>query len=853
MNNQKHFLYCMYFWLSCLLLYSNAYSDVYFQGRYEYQLGTEPYDIKYTDVNNDGHIDLIISKKGYYGISLLIGKGDGYFNDQQVYSFFPPESQSQIIFNDEMIPLSFIIHDINNDHINDIIVAIPFVDSISILKGLSGSPYYQRPDQLISFREIDNHSINPEIYPCSIGYGDFDKNGLDDLVIAFYLANKIAILFNDGNGILNNQNRRIVEYTGDMEKLFNPIFVLTLDINDDSYPDVAVANWGSASISIFINNQQGGLTYIDSYATGNYPRYITKGDFNNDHFIDLAVTNSQGNTISVLLGNNDGSFQSNLNYDTGILPICIETLDFNKDSYTDLCVVNRVSNTISLLENNKNGTFFLFRNYIVANKPTHLCISDFNHDDYKDFAIISKDTNNVSIIFGKENGQLINGNFFNAGKEVAFFTTYDIDSDNRQDIITANYNEDSVSILSGIGGGGFDNQLKYKTEHNPKSLVVCNVNNDDHADLAVANYGNDSISIFLGDGKGYFNNCNSFKVGEGPVALTLCHLDNDYYLDLVALNSKSNDLTIRFGQKHCLFKEPFSVHTKVHPMGFIMDDFDEDQLLDTIVLNTATNNVSIYLKGKAFEEQMNDIVTGSEPYSIDSGDFNKDGYQDIVFSNKGSSSVTVLLGDGNGSFYTNNKNEYTVGLSPVSLKLGDLDQDNNQDIVVANVESKNVSVLFGLGDGTFKKAIFYGTGEKPSHIELSDIDQDSDLDIIVANAEDNNILVLHNTKNNTIPFIKEFSAKSTDAKNIYHFICSAISNQVDAVMTYSINFGDGHSDTNDNGIFSHKYTSTGSFSAQCTVDNAGETLIVKPLLINIEKEESNTNCFVSVLFYKLNI
>ena len=833
--------------LCCLQLYNDAYSNVYFQGRFEYQLGSEPYDIKHTDVNNDGNVDLVISKKGRNGISVLIGKGDGYFEDQQIYSFFPAKI-TQVSFTEEMIPMSILIHDMNNDHINDIIVAIPYADSISVLKGSSINPYFQGPDQLITFRDDFDTFDGPDIYPCSLDVGDFDKNGFDDLVIALYKSNKIAVLYNDTGSIIK-KNNRIELFTGDIGKLFNPVFVLSLDVNSDQHMDVAVANWGSACVSIFLNNKNGELIYHDSYKTGNYPQYITKGDFNKDDSIDLAVTNSQGNKISVLFGNNDGTFQSMIAYETGILPICIDTIDFNKDNYKDICVVNMFSNTISLMENNKNGLFTLFKTYSVAKDPSNICINDYNNDSFLDFAIISKETNNVSIILGKENGEFINGRLFKAGKETSYVTTYDIDNDKRQDIITANYEDDTISILKGIGGGGFDNQLIFNTKKKPNSLAMGDVNNDNNVDIAVLNSGSNSISILLGDGNDDFYNCKNYDVGEDPVAFTLCHLDNDQYLDVVTLNSTSNDLLIRFGQKQCLFSEPFSVMSSINnPTNFIMDDFDNDQLLDTIVLNLRTLNLSIFLNGKAFIEQPVNFLTGGDPSSIDSGDFNEDGYRDIVFSNKGSSSVSVLLGDGNGSFYTNQRNDYTVGASPISVKVADIDQDNHQDIIVANFDSKNITILFGNGDATFKESVFYGTGEKPSSIEISDIDNDNDLDIVVANKGDDNVMVLFNTKNNTMPFINDFYAtQRKGAKNIFDFTCSSSSNLISSTTLYSIDFGDGYSDSNTDGLFYHQYNNTGLFSVVCTVENAGETVHVKPLLISIEEEDSNTSCFISIL------
>ena len=92
--------------------------------------------------------------------------------------------------------------------------------------------------------------------------------------------------------------------------------------------------------------------------------------------------------------------------------------------------------------------------------------------------------------------------------------------------------------------------------------------------------------------------------------------------------------------------------------------------------------------------------TASYPLSVAVGDFNNDTRQDIVVANAGSNTVSVLLGYGNGSFQ--DQMTYSVGSEPFSVAAGDFNNDTRLDIVVANYDSDNVSILLGYGNGSFQ-------------------------------------------------------------------------------------------------------------------------------------------------------
>jgi hypothetical protein len=118
------------------------------------------------------------------------------------------------------------------------------------------------------------------------------------------------------------------------------------------------------------------------------------------------------------------------------------------------------------------------------------------------------------------------------------------------------------------------------------------------------------------------------------------------------------------------------------------------------------------------------FAVGTSPQYVVVGDFNGDGKPDLVTANSGSNNVSVLLGNGNGTFQS--AVNYGAGSSPSSIAVGDFNGDGKLDLVVGN--STGVAVLLGNGDGTFQTAMSYGAAI--GQVAIGDFNGDGKLDII---------------------------------------------------------------------------------------------------------------------------
>jgi hypothetical protein len=109
-------------------------------------------------------------------------------------------------------------------------------------------------------------------------------------------------------------------------------------------------------------------------------------------------------------------------------------------------------------------------------------------------------------------------------------------------------------------------------------------------------------------------------------------------------------------------------------------------------------------------------------------------------ANLTSNNVSVLLGNGNGTFQT--AASYATNTGAIAVTVGDFNGDGNSDLAVANLTSNNVSVLLGVGDGTLHSAVNYAVGTAPISLVVGDFNGDGKADLAVANMNGNNVSVL---------------------------------------------------------------------------------------------------------------
>jgi hypothetical protein len=150
--------------------------------------------------------------------------------------------------------------------------------------------------------------------------------------------------------------------------------------------------------------------------------------------------------------------------------------------------------------------------------------------------------------------------------------------------------------------------------------------------------------------------------------------------------------------------------------------------VSNVVFFPVTLPIEFRLGGSAFS-------AGSGPGSVTTADFNKDGKLDLAVGDTGSGDVSIMLGNGNGTFRP--PMTYSVGQGAsfqfFQIAVGDLNADGKLDFVVSDYDDNNVAVFMGNGDGTFQPEVTYVAGPNPTSITIADLNGDGKPDLVVTN------------------------------------------------------------------------------------------------------------------------
>jgi hypothetical protein len=241
----------------------------------------------------------------------------------------------------------------------------------------------------------------------------------------------------------------------------------------------------------------------------------------------------------------------------------------------------------------------------------------------------------------------------------------------------------------------------------------------------------------------------------GTLAPAIGDFNGDGRLDY-AVPTNSGPIVILLGKGDGTFTNGTSIIATAAftPTSAAVGDYNGDGKQDLAVLG-ASGSVNIYLGNGdgTFQAARNYPASPalSTPSSrlLATGDFNRDGIQDLVATNSGLDNVAILLGVGDGSFSP--PVYYTVGTTggagdrPWNVVVGDLNNDGFQDLAMASDGSSSVSILQGVGDGTFKTYITVNTaGSQVGSVAIGDFNGDGIPDLATSSALNNNVYILIN-------------------------------------------------------------------------------------------------------------
>jgi hypothetical protein len=488
-------------------------------------------------------------------------------------------------------------------------------------------------------------------HPQTVLAVDFDNDGITDLISADELSDYVSLLKGFGDGTF----RRVSTLVAGSK----PTDLVFADVNHDGFPDIVAANFLTQNVTVNLGNGTGAFGAKIGSPVSAGPFNLAVGDWNGDGNLDVATANSSQNNVSILRGTGTGTFNTLTQITVGTQPNWILSADFNADGKLDFAVVNTGSDNVQIWRNNGTGTFTL----------------------------------NLTLSTGTGSGPVS-------------ATAADLNGDTRPDLIVAVKNSNLVKVYIANTTGGFNTPVNLSTGNGPRAVGVDDVNKDGFLDLLVAQSyvsGVGELSVLTGNGSGtVWSAPTIISVGPTPVGVATGDFNKDGNLDVVVSSLTGNALSVlqTTGAGAFIVADKIDLGSTTFPSAIAVADFNHDGKPDVVatdesndrVLTARNNGTGGFLAPVA-------ISTGvsSAPEAVVALDTNADGWPDLVTTNAGNDTMSILQNNGSGTLTASNGIALAPCDDPIAIATGDINADGRPDIAYACDISYHICTRRGTG------------------------------------------------------------------------------------------------------------------------------------------------------------
>lgn len=655
-------------------------------------LGYAPQAISLRDADSDGRLDLIAANSLGDSVAVLRGLGDGKF-------------QAPVTCAVGDGPQTVAAGDLNGDGHLDLVTANRYSASLSVLLGLGGG----------AFRTLADHALGDA--PWAVEAGDLNGDGHLDLVTLHPDSKGLLVLRGRGDGTFHVPVTYVLPHAAGTIQL--------LDFNGDGHLDLITASEAGGNVRVLLGAGDGTFPTRRSYVGGT-PRLLALGDLNGDGRTDLITVGSTSGKDSIwtLLARAPETFQ------TRNLPIHF-TAVFNEPvagfAADDVLLggtapgsrevtvtrLNATSYDVAVSGLTGDGTVTM---RIAAGAATDIAGNPSRASTSTDAGAsydVTPPTVTVSQAVGQADPTRAAPLLFTVAfsEPVAGFLAGDIVLGGTAPgaMVSEVTPLDAQSYLVVVGGLTGPGTV---TVTIPAGAVRDAAGNPSGASTSKDNeltYDATTVTIAPAAGQSALTHTQPIHftvefsrpvtdftaedvllggVAPGQPAATVTPLDATTYD--VAVSGLTGRGTV-------------TAHVVA---GAAMDGMGSPSLAssnaDNVVVYdvtppTVTINQPASLEAHGlFPGEV--FLAGSQPVAVVSADLNGDGHWDVVTANAdyySGNSVSVLLGRGDGMFEP--ASEFKVGRAPLSVAIGDVNQDGYGDAVTANGYDKTISVLAGAG------------------------------------------------------------------------------------------------------------------------------------------------------------
>jgi FG-GAP-like repeat len=330
------------------------------------------------------------------------------------------------------------------------------------------------------------------------------------------------------------------------------------DWNEDGMPDLVVASFPADDATVFLNDGRGALRAAGHVPSGHDPVEIRAADLDRDGHLDLAIANHDTSYVTILTGDGRGGFRpavgSPLTVHSKPHPHTIDACDADGNGWLDLIIDDWQENRLTLLLSDGKGGFRGPGTPIeVGRRPyRNLRARDFDGDGRCDLVAASYGAGVVTVLLGDGRGGFRAQPPIPAGPAPFSVQVADLNRDGRLDLAVENYSgqitdpsDDALTFLLGDGRGGFRLGPRIETGRAPSDVAVADVDGDGSADAVTADFGGSGLTVAFGGPDGLSPSRTArVSVGRRPNRVLLVDLDGDGRADAVTANSEDHDVAL---------------------------------------------------------------------------------------------------------------------------------------------------------------------------------------------------------------------------------------------------------------------------------------------------------------------
>ena len=337
--------------------------------------------------------------------------------------------------------------------------------------------------------------------------------------------------------------------------------------------------------------------------------------------------------------------------------------------------------------------------------------------------------------------------WYSASRMERCLVSGDINGDGREDLVTSGYLAMNLSVLLSDGADLFHEAIEFPLADSPDCIATGDLDENGTVDLIVGLHSG-TLQILLSASDGSLNLGTTLKSDPFPAFLASPDIDADGHLDIAV--GVPGGIDVYLGHGDGTFEPQVFFEVERGGRQFAFADFNADGVLDA-ANNASFNGFSVLLgtvEGLFADPIIIPGPIGQSWTYVSAADLNVDGADDLIFANLEHDDITVLIGHGDGTFAE--PVHYDVGQGPSQLVNEDFNGDGFPDVAVANETGGTMSVRFGIGDGTLGPEHLFGTREKAVSIVAGEFDARLGIDIAIACGGNNTgVNVLRNVGDGT--------------------------------------------------------------------------------------------------------